>query len=389
MTELQNKKQIICKECGQVIIDEDVAYRDWNGDYICEDCFIERYFYCEKCGAIEPFENAICVDDMYICEDCANKYYYKCSDCGEYIKDPVIDSNGTVLCEECYENSYHICDQCGEFVYANEANWRDDGCYCDYCFSEFSPDDIFEYHGYNDWQLLATTTTDSLTVDNIGLEIEVSKQDGKITQDDTDEVMNLLLNDGVLMRDNSLKNGFEIVTEPMTREYVYTQFYDHINNTMEYLKHNNYRGHNSGGIHIHINKEAIPISKVPLAKKLLSISNKEFWLNISQREENQLEQWASLYTDSFNNTRYQALNFDDRTGTYELRIFNSNLRTDRIFKNIDCTYSLIDYVNSNYATGELNNYIDYIINNRYKYTYLFNYMLEKNIIKMEDLLQCA
>lgn len=387
---------IICDDCGQVIIDEDMAYTTADGRTICESCYEENYCVCDICGEVHRLEEMIYIQNIgtYLCEDCADKHGYKCMDCGNWysVGNGVIDINGDFVCESCLSN-WVICKCCGQLIPLEEAlDFGDGFSYCQHCYDELDLQGIYAYHDFVDFKPMMTDNEvdniDTNELELIGLEIEVDTTGNKTTQEDVDNVLNSLDNNAVLMRDSSLVNGFEIVTNPMTKEYVYNNFKCSITNTMNYLKSTNkYKCYNKGGIHIHVSKNMISFETSAILHGLLNKQYQYFWLIITQRHETQLNKWAKLYP--CDDERYQALNHDYRTGTYEFRIFNSSLRIDRIYKNIDVVYSLIDFAKSKNASTNIEDYIAYIMNNRYKYTYLFNFMIEKELVKMEDLLECV
>lgn len=383
---------IICDDCGQVIIDKDMAYTTDDGRTICESCYKNNYFTCERCGEIHYITDSIFISDNeeYVCLECADKYYYKCMDCGEYfsIDNIYIDRWGDILCHSCYESDYIECHNCGCFVPLWEAYNYGEDMYCEDCYRELIPDCVYGYHSFDNWNILSTPNEIlSNDMELIGLEIEVDS-DCCIEKDVIEESHERLNGDGVYMSDGSLDNGFEIVTHPMTKEYIYKNFKENITNVMEILKNNDVEGYNKGGIHIHVSDNMISSELSTVLKGLLNKQYKDFWITLTQRNETKLNQWAELYPIN-KTTRYQALNYDSRTNTFEFRIFNSSTRVDRIFKNIEVVYSLIDFAKSKNASTNIEDYIAYIMNNRYKYNYLFNFMIKKELIKMEDLLQCA
>lgn len=380
-----------CVDCGE-LIEDDNYYTLPNGDIICEDCYIDNYFTCEKCNEIHRIDECISINDdcYFVCEDCAEKYYFKCMDCGRWFTEDhgYTDNIHNFLCTECVEN-YICCDTCGVFVHHDDVCCYDDYYYCEDCYNEIDKT-IYSYHSFNDWEYKSIESETHISDTKLvyyGFEIEVAGN-----RDCAERTQELLNDNAVLMYDGSV-DGFEIVTHPMTSNYFYNEFLTPLNNTMNYLKDNNFKGHDAGGIHIHVSKSAFNNydNNISNLQTILSKTNQDYWVAITQRKQDNLEHWAELYpTDSF--TRYQAINEDIRTNTVEFRIFNSSLRIDRIIKNFQVVISLIDYVNENYSQGyynDINNYTNYVFSNRFKYMNLYNFMIEKQIIKMEDLLQCA
>ena len=93
------------------------------------------------------------------------------------------------------------------------------------------------------------------------------------------------------------------------------------------------------------------------------LSQTKIWLGITQRKAFEMNSWSRMdnkirdfYSIQETNEttkspvgspRYSALIKDDRTKTYEFRIFNSNLRIERFLKNYECVLALLDYTKEN------------------------------------------
>lgn len=390
---------VVCDDCGE-LVEEDRTYTTHDGRIICENCYESNdYFTCDRCGKVMEDCHIVHIQDTeeYVCDDCAEENYYQCMDCGEwYSSNKIItDSIGQHLCEDCYCDNYYTCADCGEFVHQDNAYWDDgsDDMYCEYCYStEVQSPFINSYHSNDDWTVHYTEDercdymSDKLT---LGLEIEVAGDTG-YAEGFMDKVDNDLI---YLERDGSV-DGFEIITQPMTRQYATEVFKDKISKGFEYLKENNFKGHNAGGIHIHV---GLPydnldfMSCILKLKKLLynlSPDMQDLLLLISQRSADKLERWSNnkywrkltLQDCMLQSSRYELLNIDSRTRTLEFRMFNSNLRTERIMKNIEVVLSLLDYVETYYTVEmydkNLFTWLDYVRRNEEKYPNLVRFINE-------------
>lgn len=88
--------------------DEDGAFVD--GDWICQSCLDDDYYYCHECGEYhdtrditEYYDKNGNRDDM--CDECAEEYCSECDDCGElYINDALIEVDGKKYCPDCLKN---------------------------------------------------------------------------------------------------------------------------------------------------------------------------------------------------------------------------------------------------------------------------------------------
>ena len=83
------------------------------------------------------------------------------------------------------------------------------------------------------------------------------------------------------------------------------------------------------------------------------------------------------------NTHYTALVNDGRTRTYEFRIFNSNLKLDRILKNYECVLALLDYTKQHqdidHPYCNTQDFINYVLENPFIYRNLYNFFIERKI----------
>ena len=378
-----NKDYIKCADCGEYHIKDDMYYIEDTSEYVCNNCYERNgYFYCEDCGKFYSESELIYIEDTqeYVCKTCAKYNYTQCDDCGRWFRSVAVADYNTAICQNCWDTGYWgICDDCGCIIRTDDGHWGDDDCfYCESCIDEHLNGTIKEYHSFSDWDY--RIANDEWNKENIvyyGFEIEVAGD--RDCAERTDE---LLDGKAVLMKDGSV-DGFEIVTDPMTEKYYYNSFMPILENTMEYLKENDFKGHDEGGIHIHVSKEAC--NNWEGIKTLLNYNNIDLWVTLTQRKRDKLQEWARLYSKQFSgdDTRYQALNDDDRTNTYEFRIFNSNLRVERITKNFEIVLSLIDFANNNIINNytDIKRYIKFVKDNKSKYQNLYNFMIEKNIIK--------
>ncbi len=158
----------ICCMCGGSA-DEDF---DYDGDYYCEKCFCEEYFYCEECEqifhssdkcsyngdaycsyCINKFSSCCCHCGEYehndaviitaigeeYCSYCASKYLTKCCDCEEYeLNSNITIVDGNNICKDCLKDNYIVCENCNETVEDCHSTSFDGKTYCNDCSCEFS-----------------------------------------------------------------------------------------------------------------------------------------------------------------------------------------------------------------------------------------------------------
>lgn len=393
----------ICDDCGE-LVEKDRTYTTHDNRIICENCYdSNEYFTCELCGKIVEDCNIVHIKDTeeFVCYDCAEEDYYQCMECGEWYSSNMIisDSNNQYLCEDCYCDNYYTCAFCGEFVHQDNAYWDEgsDDMYCEYCYgTNIGNQVVNSYHSNNNWTVHYAENEyndympDKLT---LGLEIEVAGK-AEYAEEFMDKVDNDLI---YLERDGSVA-GFEIITQPMTRQYATEVFEDEIIKGFDFLKEHNFKGHNAGGIHIHVglpyDNELDFMSCLLKLKKLLynlPTNMQDLLLLINQRKSSELKCWSNnaycrkltLQNCTLQDNRYELLNIDSRTRTLEFRMFNSNLRTERIMKNIEVVLSLLDYVETYYTVEmydkNLFTWLDYVKRNEEKYPNLVAFINEDKI----------
>lgn len=388
---------VVCDDCGE-LVKEDETYTTHDNRVICTNCFNSNdYYVCERCGLVIEDSECVYIEDKneYVCEDCAENYYYQCMHCGEwYSSNKIItDSIGQHLCEDCYCDNYYTCAGCGEFVQMDNCYWDDrtDEPYCVSCYEGKEQKQIINrYHSNNNWTVHYTESerndyiSDKLT---LGLEIEVAGD-----TEHAEGFMERVDNDLIYLEKDSSVEGFEIITQPMTREYATEVFPNKISEGFKYLRMNNFRGHNAGGIHIHVaNYGDIRLTIYRLKRLLYNIDSKQqrLLLKLTQRRSDDLILWSnnqvpfnmSLEYAYYQNNRYEAINLDGRTGTLEFRIFNSNLRIERISKNIEMVYALLDYINSSSwnSSSDLYDWMRFVYDNNVNYPNLYLFIEEKQL----------
>lgn len=370
-----------CDICGEYHKKDDMYYIEDTKETICAECYVNgEYFFCSDCGHFYSDYKLVILSDTQelICEDCAEDNYFQCDDCGGWFKSVAVADSDTAICDECWQSGeWWVCNDCGSIIRIEDGYRGDDEkFYCKNCI-DYHLGTIKAYHSFDDWDYRYESDEQHTTNIYYGFEIEVAGD-----RDYAEKTNELLDGKAVLMEDESV-SGFEIVTDPMTKKYYYNSFMPILENTMEFLKQNSFRGHNAGGIHIHVSENAC--NNWEGIRTLLNYNNIDLLLKLTQREELELQCYARLYSEQFNgkDTRYQALNHDNRTGTYEFRIFNSNLRIERITKNFEIVLSLIDFTNNNIITNytDIKKYIKFVKDNKNKYQNLYDFMIEKEVIK--------
>ena len=387
---------VICEECNEPVILSEATETE-NG-YVCSDCLDNYYCQCYECGEYIHQDNAISADEEIYCESCRDKYLTRCDDCGEWYRncDTFTVEYDRAVCRNCYDD-YRECDGCGRVYHIDELHWddRSEQYYCDSCYEENS-NVIYGYHDFNDFNIRQTAEdVENKNEVAFGFELEVEGY-----QSYAEEFLEIMggERDLVLMHDGSV-DGFEIVTQPMTQNYFEEVFKNKLDAGLKFLRDEGFKGHNKGGLHIHVSSEAITTGMLAQLHEILyshNLDDKNTWLRLTQRKESQLDRWSRLDNDDYDfdeiinegykrisEDRYTALNWDNRTQTYEFRIFNSNIRMERFMKNFECVLALLDYtkVYKDFTEPmcDTQGFLQFVENNSLFYPNLFAFMEEMDI----------
>lgn len=398
---MSTDEKLYCPICDELIEDtQDVIEHD--GKVYHDDCFFENFTQCDYCNEYHPIEEITWLDNynQHVCDDCLSEHFYMCERCDEYIHEDDVywGADEQPYCNDCFNEYFYRCDHCDEVLWRDDVWWDEDGDYgyCHDCYERlFGSEVIYSYHGFDDYvpRYLDDVDRNEHYNELYGIELEITGR-----RNTADELQDIMGNSVVLMKDSSV-DGYEMITMPMSRQYFYSEFVPLLDKGLKYLRDNGMTGHNGGGIHIHFKKLQRGLEVANMVNILYGDSNDvDIWLAISQRRKSAMESWCSM-TDLYNSPESiiedrllspngsgnhgTALNYDERTGTHELRIFNSNLRLERVIKNMECLFALEDYVKQHTELNEFNcttrGYIDFVYHNKTKYPYIYNFMIEKNI----------
>jgi len=358
-----------CQNCGAKVLQEEMV--ETTIGLICSDCETE-FTTCSHCGRIFPEKEAYEAESGIICMECYESFYSTCYNCGIATTETMGTADGYLLCSHCYEYT-NICENCGErfFEELNEDN------FCSYCEEKleeiineyyYKPEPIF--HGSGDWYY------------GVELEIgEIYKNKFSLAEKLLNEFEGLIY----LKEDGSLNSGFEIVSHPLTLDYLY-------NSKLFEKIEENFRGKarafNKGGMHIHVSREAFRNDKE--FKKFFYFINehKKFISFIAQRKSNHWaylkkmpSEWKKLeeYKEqdyNRNTDRYTAVNLEN-IHTIEVRIFNANIIAARNYKNIEFIDALIHFVKAGYGVDNPKNFVNWIMKFKKKYKHLREFLKER------------
>lgn len=345
----------VCDRCGNILPIEEQSDDD---ETFCESCMAEHVGACEDCGEIIFDDEDYFSDDNHIlCDSCADNYTMPCSWCGNryHIDDISSDDCGTHLCPECQENACS-CDSCGRYVTDENIYVYHDEYYCHDCYEDLR-EHCQHIHGYG-WEpenyvfLKAQDQSDMEYDTFYGLELEIDTDENRF-----DAMVNCAteLNDVYkdilwMTTDGSLSRcGIELKTMPATFDYHMQEL--PWKDILHICKSHGYESHSCGtcGLHIHISKTAFghmrSMQDGNIAKFLYLME--KFWdqmIIFSRRTPANMSRWARKYdlanvssTQSISEEAYNKNHCERhhcvnllRSETVEVRIFRGTLNASTV-----------------------------------------------------------
>ena len=336
-------EQLVCAYCSA---DTDLEHSvvAENSDRYCDDCAK----ICERCDFIGHQDDDFqCVDDSeYWCANCIGRYANWCDWHDGYFTGYTCyaeDSSHT-FCESCYENNTCYCEECdASFVNGCNADHDESRLIHDY---SYRPDLIFHQ-------------TDDDTRLYFGIEIETEhKLESYSARNEAAEYAHRLENMDLayLKSDGSLTCGFEIVTHPMSHDFMMTEA-DDLWNTISTLK-TNYDmiswGTRTCGVHVHISRSGFNGGAHQHRFLQLVYNNKLFYEALAGRSS---DRWAS-FNDIYDghgdkrimnkiihhrdSNRYSAVNTINRD-TLEMRIFRGTLNVRSLKSIVNLAHASVEF----------------------------------------------
>ena len=382
-----------CAICGKEYLVEEM-HETVDGSYICDTCYEDNNYYtCEICGF------AFCNDEegawierenIEVCGSCLDEYYTTCNDCGEYVRieDAYNTAYGETVCSKCYEDHYFTCVECGQIYHMDNCIYDEDtseylcaNCYTDR-EAERNNNTILPYHdGHPDG--LHFYGNGPLY---FGCEIEIDEggEDGEKAEIIRDTLGYDYCH---IEHDGSLRDGFEIITQPMSYKFYEENIRPAMIDTFSTARRLGYCSHDSGtcGLHIHVSRNALSEEAIFILHRLMYQFKDEF-MTFSRRNRDQLhycELPKTLYPvsakPSENRDRYQALNLTNRE-TVEFRLWNGTLNSLTFDATLEFTLKLCEWANT-HTIKDVNNITwDDLINDLLPGTnYLRDYLVKRSL----------
>lgn len=286
----------ICSICTNMVPRAGTV--QYNGDVYCPHCAETYLATCPWCGQLVSRENMRTVysptdegrwEEEHCCIDCLEEQvdsgnFIECSCCHDYFP-PSFAGNrttdGNLICNSCARDDYTRCDVCGYYCENGYVHHDENGLvYCEECYNRILRV-IHGYHRYSHEFVHVNPDRDKNM--SIGIELEI---DGGGTSNNKAITITSAIgfpanksNQLICSRDGSLRNGFEIISQPCTFEKHLT--YYNWKAGLETARKNGYTSHsaNTCGIHYHVDRRYFADSMCdPEAAAIILMVNNAGWL---------------------------------------------------------------------------------------------------------------
>lgn len=356
--------KVKCDICGEYEYLTDIVEVD--DTIYCETCRDYHLAYCERCGTYHDLDECLSVHVCWNgtetwCEECRTNHATQCYECGEIFDDnyfSLINCHGNYYCDNCSDYIYY-CDGCGEYYFDYEGTYceEDDQWYCDNCYHDLwgnCSDRITGYHHRPNMRYYEDKDNyydDNPNFKGFGIELEIDHTTHMHEQEAVDHLNNILGDHVYYNRDGSLDYGFEIISQPHTRNALMSLDW---NTALTKLVSLGYRSHDlkTCGLHMHVSRLMFGDTEQERTENIAKIIQFYglFWndiLKFSRRTENQADRWAKKYimghdkneakSISENNAgryRYYAVNLANNN-TVEFRLMRGTLNTTTFNATLD------------------------------------------------------
>jgi hypothetical protein len=291
---------------------------------------------CDDCGQLEHCDESQSVGNDAICRECIDDRYVWSEYSDEYIRrcDAVIAT-----------------DQYGGETWIDGDNPPDSFNYDEdeerYVHEDYSPPILGDYHQSKNSQEPIDDKWTATYGRHMGVELEVEVADG-----DRKAIVNRLhekINNGDIghrvffEKDGSLRNGFEIITQPMSLPMI-AETFGFLNDSRLV---NGLKSHNTEtcGLHVHVSRRGM--TNLQISKMVCFVNDAENrWLieAIARRYSNG---FCRIHPKKLGNAyvsmdRYEAINLTNRR-TIEFRIFRGTLKYDAVVAAAQFVHALVEF----------------------------------------------
>jgi hypothetical protein len=342
-----------CADCGENFTEAGTVV---SSGTVCPDC-ADNYFTCHRCEEM-THDNALGGTNRSgdsICEGCHGDYYLYCDLCNVSVGRDYYE-HGADACNRCASEIGTSCDACGDWVSFDYVLSNRRGSFCEYCYSEESPDGVHEYHSGAPWgiEFISQNSADGDEIReyvsgavHFGVEFEMEGSSEDVSVITSVSEMN---HDGHAELDSSVE-GIEFISQPATLDAWRGRYGARMS---EYLRGFRGEGFTANtydcGAHVHVSRTAFADDSHLARFATFFVHNPEFITELSGRDS--VEQWASVskyragaLRDEVKGRigdRYRAVNLRN-SATVEIRIFTGTDEFTETLGQIEFISALVDF----------------------------------------------
>ena len=355
---LSKKGQIpkgLCDYCLNVVEQENLT--KVKHYFLCSNCLKKRAIKCHKCGYFVFKDEAkfSSSEGKYYCLTCYKELFFICSFCNqERYKDEMIETSDREyprICETCYSEAFDRCEECGSIFHIdNMFEVEDEVLVCRRCYDAYYR--IIKRYDY----VPERFKFNKLAWDNllyIGFELEVEHESNR--EEMARKVKKFLESKNVgryfyIKHDGSLHNGFEIVSQPLTLQFIHKKI--PLREILEELKRMKFTSYKSGrcGLHFHLNKNFFSSLEIEKLRMFFATNKKELSI-LSKRKGNygycQFEDYKihNFLYGTENSSKYLAIRTHVTSkNTLEIRLFRGTLAHGRFLACLQFVDAISHYV---------------------------------------------
>lgn len=376
MTEVNEDSMIPCAVCS-TDIDIDDAHTTERDDIVCDDC-VRTCECCYEIGTTNDIHSY--VDGDLWCESCTNREGNWCESCDEYTRNATnyIADRDTYWCDDCSSDTFY-CEDCSSYFYQG---------YCESC-----PDArLIHDYGYRPDPIFHSTEGRERLYFGLEIEVEAGRNySDAATYAHQLEDMEL----AYLKSDGSLNCGFEVVTHPMSHDFIKNEAEDFFNVITGLRNQHQVKswGTSTCGVHIHISRTGFNGGAHMHRFLKLVYSNQDFYETMAGRSSDrwakfddvkhseflgrdedgarmykQFNSYRSKLIEGNHTDRYSAVNTQNRA-TLEMRIFKGTTNVNTIKSYVDLAHASVEYTRT-ISVREVSNgalevepFLQYIVDN--------------------------
>lgn len=339
--------------------DQEAEATTQNGENICGDCG----YFCERCDdRLSPDDNTYDVDGALWCYRCVQDDASYCDNCDEYTGEGTnyISDRNSYWCDGCTSYNASFCNECDTY-YENGCERCDDD-------SDENGNRVIHDYSYRPDAVFHATSDDERLYFGFELEMEVPYRREGATY-----ACNILepIDYAYLKNDGSLNSGFELVTHPMSFDFLMdSDSSKEVWETITQLR-DKYQARSfhtkTCGFHIHISRTGFTGGAHMHRFLNLVYSNPTFYSKLAGRKSDQWAKFDDVYRHHYDpiqdkhsviKSLKDKLNWDRRYGndtdrysaintrnahTLEMRIFKGTMSISAIKAHIQLAHASVEY----------------------------------------------